>query len=37
VSDPQQALKTSAWLRERALSRLAIEGIFQGVSAEVGG
>ena len=37
VSDPQQALKTSAWLRERALSRLADEGVFQGVSAEVGG
>src|SRR6476620_11610349 len=37
VSDPQQALKTSAWLRERALARLATECIFQGVTAEVGG
>jgi small-conductance mechanosensitive channel len=37
VSDPQQALRTSAWLRERALTRLAGEGIFQGVGAEVGG
>ena len=33
--DPNTAVSTAAWLRERSLARLADEGIFAGVSAEV--
>jgi hypothetical protein len=33
--DPTTAAQTSAWLRERSLSRLADEGVFRGVDAAV--
>ena len=33
--DPATAARTSAWLRERSLSRLADEGVFRGVEAAV--
>ena len=33
--DPAQAARTSLWLRERALTRLADEGVFRDVAAEV--
>ncbi|MDX6521997.1 MAG: hypothetical protein QOF08_2602 [Gaiellales bacterium] len=33
--DPGQAAQTSIWLRERALTRLADEGVFRDVAAEV--
>jgi small-conductance mechanosensitive channel len=33
--DPATAMSTAAWLRERSLARLADEGVFAGVSAEV--
>jgi small-conductance mechanosensitive channel len=32
---PDQAARTSVWLRERALTRLADEGVFRDVAAEV--
>ena len=35
VPDPATAAQTSAWLRERTLSRLADEGVFRGVEAAV--
>ena len=35
VADPATAATTAAWLRERALSRLADEGVFRDVDAEV--
>jgi small-conductance mechanosensitive channel len=35
VPDPATAAQTSAWLRERSLSRLADEGVFRGVDAAV--
>lgn len=35
VPDPATAAQTAAWLRERSLSRLADEGVFNGVEAAV--
>jgi small-conductance mechanosensitive channel len=35
VPDPATAAQTSAWLRERSVSRLADEGVFRGVEAAV--
>ena len=35
TADPAQAAATAAWLRERALTRLADEGLFRDVDAEV--
>jgi hypothetical protein len=35
TADPATAVSTATWLRERSLARLADEGIFAGVSAEV--
>jgi small-conductance mechanosensitive channel len=35
VPDPATAVQTSAWLRERSVSRLADEGVFRGVEAAV--
>lgn len=35
TADPAQAAATAAWLRERALTRLADEGLFRDIDAEV--
>jgi small-conductance mechanosensitive channel len=35
TADAGQAAQTAGWLRERALARLHVEGVFRGVEAEV--